>query len=135
MFLHLLIIRGEEVVLQYMRCFSSFGQFASLHIVPWAAKAVALTASQLTVICTGTFPTYHVKMSPNTAFPLCLLFPTLTHIILFNCQRHLYCQVVRPCHWEKGLLCIFHVVQTLILKLEKSLLRYLAHLAGFLILI
>lgn len=123
MFLHLWIIKGEEVVLQYMRCFSSFGQFASLHIVPWAAKEVARTTRNLTVTCMGTFPTYHVKMSLETAFPLFLLLPTLIFIILFTCQRLLYCQVVRPCPWETGSLCIFHVVQTLILKLEQSLLR------------
>lgn len=45
-------------------------------------------------------------------------------LLLLNCQRHLYCQVVRPCLWETGLLCISHVVQTLMLKLEKSLLRW-----------
>lgn len=122
MFLHLWIVKGEEVVLQYMRYFSSFGQFAPLQIVPWAAKEVARTASKLTVICTGTFPTYHVKM-PDTAFLLVFIWPILILIISFNVQLHLYCQVVMHCHWETGSLCIFHVVQTLTRKLEKPPLR------------
>ena len=52
------------------------------------------------------------------------LFLSLSYTIYFcsNFQRHLYCQVVKRCVWEIGLSCIFHVVQTLILKLEKFLL-------------
>lgn len=85
MFLQLRIIKGEEVVLQCIRCFSSFGQFASPDIVPWAVKEVVHTSSQLTVICMGTFRTYHVKMSPKTVIffsSFRFFFPTLILIIV-----------------------------------------------------
>lgn len=87
MFLQLRIIKGEEVVLQCIRCFSSFGQFASPDIVPWAVKEVVRTSSQLTVICMGTFRTYHVKMSPKMVFfffffSFHLFFPILILIIV-----------------------------------------------------
>ena len=67
MFLHTWSIKGEEVVGQYMRCFSSSGQFASVDIVHWAAMEVAYIASKLTVLCMGIFPTYHVKLFTKTA--------------------------------------------------------------------
>lgn len=83
MFLHLWIIEGEEVALQCMRCFSSFGLFASVDIVPWAAKDLVHTASKLIVLCMGTFPTYQVNIFTD-AFSSCLFLVCCVVSFLFN---------------------------------------------------
>ena len=67
MFLHKWSIKGEEVVGQFMRCFSSLGRFASVDIVRWAAVEVERIASKLAILCMGIFPTYHVKLFTETA--------------------------------------------------------------------
>lgn len=69
----------------------------------------------------------NISNLPCKMFPkrlLNYLFLSLSYtIVWFTFQRHLSCQVVKHCAWEIGLSCIFHVVQTLILKLEKFLQR------------
>ena len=75
----------------------------------------------------GNFSNLPCKIAYRESFQIICFFHYLMSFffffLLFNFQRHLFCQFVKHCAWEIGLSCIFHVVQTLIQKLEKFLLR------------
>ena len=74
----------------------------------------------------GNFSNLPCKIVYWDGLPITCFFQCLTPVFFFfffNFQRHLYYQVVKHCVWEIRLSCTFHVVQTLILKLEKFLLR------------
>lgn len=125
------IIKGEEVLLQFIRCFLNFGWFASVVFVPLAAKEVVYIASKLIEPCIGTFPTYLVRCLCTwhtcwvifSANPTWFLTSMSSHPFWSKIQLHMYCQAVQPCVWVIGSSCIFHVVQTLILKLGNIQLR------------